>query len=207
MSPEQAESKSADHRSDLYALGLILYEMVTGDLPFGSDSIMQTMYQRVTQDPKSPQLLNPDVPDYLSEIILRCLKRDPEQRYQHAREILVGPRSWRGTAALKSAPPVIVPPTSICRPMRHLPRPAAGGIRPWCGPSREYWHCLLLVFAVPQSRQLVLGWTRAPRNLQPGFPAMRSSSPSCHSAPSERTLRSTTRLTELWKPFPPSCFN
>jgi serine/threonine-protein kinase len=88
MSPEQAESKSADNRSDLYALGLILFEMVTGDLPFGSDSIMQTMYQRVTQDPKSPKLLNPDVPDYLSEIILHCLKRDPEQRYQHARDIV-----------------------------------------------------------------------------------------------------------------------
>ena len=129
MSPEQAESKSADHRSDLYALGLILFEMVTGDLPFGSESIMQTMYQRVTQAPKSPQLLNPDVPDYLSEIILRCLKRDPEQRYQHAGEIVADLDRGAGPPT-DSGASVSVPPPAAYRPTRHLPRRAASGLRP-----------------------------------------------------------------------------
>ena len=55
MSPEQVEANPVDHRSDLYSLGLILYEMVTADLPFESDSVMQAMYQRVTQNPKSPK--------------------------------------------------------------------------------------------------------------------------------------------------------
>jgi len=89
MSPEQVEAGAVDHRSDLYSLGLILYEMVTADLPFESDSVLQAMYQRVTQSPKSPKTLNPDVPDYLVNIIMRCLEKDPAQRYQHARDILV----------------------------------------------------------------------------------------------------------------------
>ena len=88
MSPEQAESLPLDHRSDLYALGLILYEMVTGDLPFESETVMQAMYQRVTQAPKNPKLLNPELPDYLCKIILKCLEKEPDKRYQHASEIL-----------------------------------------------------------------------------------------------------------------------
>jgi len=104
MSPEQVEAGAVDHRSDLYSLGLILYEMVTADLPFESDSVLQAMYQRVTQSPKSPKTLNPDLPDYLVNIIMRCLEKDPAQRYQHARDILVD------LDRADSAPPAISAP-------------------------------------------------------------------------------------------------
>lgn len=87
MAPEQMEGKPADHRSDLYALGLILFEMTTGDIPFSGESMTQMMAHRITQRVKDPKLLNPDVPEYLSNIILRCLERDPAKRYSSAREI------------------------------------------------------------------------------------------------------------------------
>src|SRR5581483_9698573 len=88
MAPEQVEAKAIDHRADLYSLGLIFYEMVAGEIPFQADSAMQLMYQRVTQAPKNVKLANPEVPDYLARIIMRCLEKDPELRYQNAREIL-----------------------------------------------------------------------------------------------------------------------
>jgi serine/threonine protein kinase/tetratricopeptide (TPR) repeat protein len=89
MSPEQVEGKPVDHRSDIYTLGLIFYEMLTGILPFSGDSTFQLMYQRVHQQPKRPELVVPELPSYLSRICLKCLEKEPAQRYQSANEILV----------------------------------------------------------------------------------------------------------------------
>ena len=88
MSPEQVESKPVDQRSDIYSLGLIVYQMVTGEVPFKGDSAFQEMYQRVTEKPQNPKEVNPDLPDYLVRIVLRCLERDPTLRYQQARDVL-----------------------------------------------------------------------------------------------------------------------
>jgi eukaryotic-like serine/threonine-protein kinase len=88
MAPEQVEAGQVDKRTDLYALGLILFEMVTGEDAFKGDSTLQIMYRRVKEKPPNPKQINPEVPDYLSRIILRCLERDPAYRYQDAREIL-----------------------------------------------------------------------------------------------------------------------
>ena len=87
MSPEQIESRAVDCRSDLYSLGLIFYEMVTGDLPFSGKSSVQVMHSRMTTAPKDPKLLAPDLPNYFAGVIAKCLVRDPSERYQSAGEI------------------------------------------------------------------------------------------------------------------------
>ena len=88
MSPEQVEGGNIDHRSDIYSLGLILYEMVAGDVPFTGDSTLQVMFKRVKEPPKDPRKVRTDLPDYLAKIILKCLEKEREKRYQSARELL-----------------------------------------------------------------------------------------------------------------------
>jgi eukaryotic-like serine/threonine-protein kinase len=88
MSPEQVEAGVIDHRSDLYSLGLIFYEMFTADVPFRGESTLQLMYQRVNERPKDPRTVCPELPEYVANIILKCLEKDPAKRYQHASEIL-----------------------------------------------------------------------------------------------------------------------
>ena len=88
MSPEQVEGKTVDHRSDLYSLGLVLYEMVSGEVPFSGDSTWQVMYQRVKEAPKDVKVANPKVPDNVALIIMHCLEKEPAERYQSAKEII-----------------------------------------------------------------------------------------------------------------------
>jgi eukaryotic-like serine/threonine-protein kinase len=88
MSPEQMEGKEADQRSDIYTLGIILYEMVTGKLPFEGETFVSIALKQKTETPKPPKELNAQLPDDLSRLILRCLEKNPGARYQGVEEIL-----------------------------------------------------------------------------------------------------------------------
>jgi len=88
MSPEQVEGKDVDQRSDLYSLGIILYEMVTGRVPFQADSALAVGMKHKSERPQSPQKINLQIPDSLSHMILRCIEKKKEKRFQSAEEIL-----------------------------------------------------------------------------------------------------------------------
>jgi serine/threonine protein kinase len=89
MSPEQLRGREVDHRTDICALGVVLYEMATGRRPFASELMPELIDQILNSPPLAPLEINRKLPSKLEEIILKCLEKDPEDRYQSAKEIAV----------------------------------------------------------------------------------------------------------------------
>ncbi|HJT88752.1 MAG TPA: tetratricopeptide repeat protein, partial [Bryobacteraceae bacterium] len=157
MSPEQVEAKDVDHRSDLYSLGLILYEMATDELPFRGESTLQLMYQRVAEPPKDPRTARPDLPAYLANIILKCLEKDPAKRYQSAREILADLEA-------EHAPPVSAPTGTKTISIQ---LPVARSWWKWAAGAAVL--ALALAAAVPGIRHRILPAREAARTAQPAL--------------------------------------
>src|SRR5689334_2608176 len=87
LSPEQARGDSVDARSDVYSMGCLLYELVTGAPPFMGDSPVAVAYQHVREDPRLPSSINPEVPPELDAILLKAMSKNPANRYQSAADM------------------------------------------------------------------------------------------------------------------------
>lgn len=84
MSPEQVRAQALDGRSDLFSVGIVMYEILAGRLPFAGDNMATIVYQILFETPPEPQEINPAVPSWLSQVVMTCLQKDPSSRYQTA---------------------------------------------------------------------------------------------------------------------------
>jgi TolB-like protein len=123
MSPEQIESKTVDHRSDIFSLGIALYEMAAGTRPFGGDSSPALMSSILKDQPRPITALRPEVPEGVWHLVARCLEKAAADRVQSAQEVLAGlkalRRAWEsGALTLAGSAPAVRPAAPPAADMR-----------------------------------------------------------------------------------------
>ncbi len=125
LAPEQVEGRSADQRSDCYALGIVLYEMLCGTAPFAGDSELATATARLLTPPRRPGELRSGIPHAVEVVVLRALARDPAARFESAREMygaLAAARPGASSTPVDATPPTGTPAVVVTRlPTRAVP--------------------------------------------------------------------------------------
>jgi len=103
LSPEQILSQPITPRSDIFSFGIVLYQMITGKLPFFGENINAVWYQIINEEPKKPSSLNPEIPEMLDRIVAKCLAKKPDERYQNANELASDLHSCRKMLSLSDS--------------------------------------------------------------------------------------------------------
>jgi beta-lactam-binding protein with PASTA domain len=173
LSPEQARGGVIDHRSDLYSVGVVLYELLTGTVPFTGDTPVEIAMKHLSTAPEPPSARRPEVPGALDQIVLRALAKDPDERYQTAEEmdaelarvseglpvsaetaeaatqVLAGAGTIDTAAtAISKAPTVVTPPRAPAAPPPYRP-PSRGYYYEEPPPrSRPFWPWLVALLLV-----------------------------------------------------------
>ena len=139
LSPEQARGAPVDPRSDLYSLGIVLYEMLTGEVPFTGDAPVEIAMKHLSAIPDPPSKLRPEVPHDLDAVVMRALAKDPDQRYASAEEmdadldriargLGVSPRTEEAMTQVISGTAIAAAPTMVARPRTGHSAACAAGL-------------------------------------------------------------------------------
>lgn len=134
ISPEQARGDTTDDRADIYSVGVVLYEMLTGQLPFQSDNSVSVALMQLQSDPKRPRELNSSIPVGLEQIVMHAMQKNAKDRYQSAAEMLLDIEEFKRNPTIRFQRDYFVDN----EPTKYVPkRPAAGGVPPVVTPTKK----------------------------------------------------------------------
>jgi hypothetical protein len=144
MAPEQAEGKPVDHRTDIYALGLLLYEVFTGVAAFSGETMVTVVMKQIMEAPRPPRQLQPALPANLERAILGCLEKNPDRRFASVSELEAALTSGDGAPLAAHLVPAVLPPitTEIAAPPQVLPPQVA------TPPKQKWWKTAIGITAM-----------------------------------------------------------